>query len=165
MLAGKRQRPGGRVAPSQLRPKQPRELPAPLFPTVPQRAPVQWVECCSHVILNEVWTNHQPPPTPESLNRLRMEHPIAFYSQYILKCRKCSPRPGSRQCCRSLRRKCIQLRKLCSQNHFRLVRPIFSISFFLHCVHFHYIHVHFLSFSRQMYQYYLFHSIFTSDFD
>ena len=30
---------------------------------------------------------------------------------------------------------------------------------------FHYIHVHFLSFSRQMYQYYLFHSIFTSDFD
>ena len=43
---------------------------------------------------------------------------------------KKSPTSGSRQCCRSLRRKCIQLRKLCSQHHFRLVKPIFSKSFF-----------------------------------
>ena len=86
---------------------------------------------------------------------------MALYSQYILKWRRCSPRSGSRQRCRSLRRKRIQLRKLCSQNHFRLVRPIYSISFFLHCVHFHYSHVYFLSFSRQMYQYYLFFILFS----
>ena len=71
---------------------------------------------------------------------------LAFYSHQSLTVRKCSPRSGSRQCCRSLNRKCIQLRKLCSQNPFRLVRPNFSNSFFQNCVHFHYMHFHFLFF-------------------
>ena len=60
--------------------KQPQELQAPLFPTVPQTAPslralVQRVACCSQRMLNEVCTHGEPFPTPNLL--LSSQHRLA----------------------------------------------------------------------------------------